>query len=461
MKGFFIYSLVNACYEVRLLCRRGATGALSFWLAERGHKVSLIDFTPKHIEIAKQREEENKIKLESIIVGDARELPYNGNSFDLVLLMGPLYHLTEKSDRLKSIQEAYRVLMPNGRIICEVISRYASMTDGFLFGLVNDPEFVPIVQRDIEIGLHKDTSQSQKYFTDGYFHRVEEVASELVECQFLFEELIAVTSFGCTIPDIENKMKDDNYRNILLNTIKSAEATFPGKPGKIAYASSDILPDGSTTDTEIYTINPTGGTPFQLTNNERQDTAPSYSPNGQRIAYQAFDGSDSEIYTIDATGGTFFQVTNNASDDHGPSYSPDGMRIAFNRWDGTDFEIYTVNVTGGGEVQITNNDKDDRGPSYSPNGEKLAYSHVAASDFEIYKISATGGTPVNITHNDQDDLGGSYSPNGRKIAYYRWDENPSGGLNAEIYKIHHNGGTPVRVTNSDSWDVAPSWGSRP
>jgi dipeptidyl aminopeptidase/acylaminoacyl peptidase len=133
----------------------------------------------------------------------------------------------------------------------------------------------------------------------------------------------------------------------LLNAIKPAEATFPGKPGKIAYASSDILPDGSTTDTEIYTINPTGGTPFQLTNNERRDTDPSYSPNGQRIAYTGTYG-DSEIYTINATGGTPLQVTNNTTDEDSPSYSPDGQRIAFSRWDGTDYEIYTVNATGGG-----------------------------------------------------------------------------------------------------------------
>jgi len=89
----------------------------------------------------------------------------------------------------------------------------------------------------------------------------------------------------------------------LLNAIKPAEATFPGKPGKIVYTSSDILPDGSTTDTEIYTINPTGGTPFQLTNNERRDTDPSYSPDGQRIAFSRWDGTDYEIYTVNATGG--------------------------------------------------------------------------------------------------------------------------------------------------------------
>jgi Tol biopolymer transport system component len=57
-------------------------------------------------------------------------------------------------------------------------------------------------------------------------------------------------------------------------------------------------------DQEIYTINPTGGTPFRLTNNTKDDDAPAYSPDGERIAYTGFkglgsddEGSHSEIYT--------------------------------------------------------------------------------------------------------------------------------------------------------------------
>ena len=95
-------------------------------------------------------------------------------------------------------------------------------------------------------------------------------------------------------------------------------------------------------------INPTGGTPFQITDNNTLDSWPSYSPDGRKLAYAGLVGTNTEIYTINATGGTPFQVTNNDTADHEPSYSPDGQRIALSRWDGTDFEIYTVNATGGG-----------------------------------------------------------------------------------------------------------------
>jgi ubiquinone/menaquinone biosynthesis C-methylase UbiE len=201
----------------------GATGAFSFWLAEQGHDVSLIDFVDKHIEIARQHEIDKGIRLTSAVVGDARELPFEDNTFDLVLLMGSLYHLTNKSDRLKSLEEAYRVLKPNGRIVCETISRYASMFDGFIFGLVDDPEFIPILQRDIKTGCHKDTSSSKKYFTDGHFHHPEELVNELQEARFVFEDIIAVTSFANAIQGIKSKLEDVNYLNTLLDTIKLVE----------------------------------------------------------------------------------------------------------------------------------------------------------------------------------------------------------------------------------------------
>jgi TolB protein len=95
---------------------------------------------------------------------------------------------------------------------------------------------------------------------------------------------------------------------------RPAEATFPGKNGKIAYQGFDGH------DFEIYTIYPGRAGKFKVTNNKTDDHAPSYSPNGNRIVYAGFDGHDTEIYTIDRGGGGRVQLAHNSTDDSSPSW---------------------------------------------------------------------------------------------------------------------------------------------
>jgi Tol biopolymer transport system component len=186
-------------------------------------------------------------------------------------------------------------------------------------------------------------------------------------------------------------------------------ATFPGQNGKIAYAVDDGSSGGM--DSEIYTSNPTGGKPFNVTNNHTNDKTPSYSPDGKRIAYSGWDGKDFEIYTINVGGGSKTKVTNNDTNDGAPSYSPNGKRIAYHGYDGKDFEIYTINARGGGgKVQVTYNitGKDEFGPDYSPDGKKIAYSGSSKTDFEIYTINVGGGGKSRVTNNDTNDLDPSW-----------------------------------------------------
>ena len=84
----------------------------------------------------------------------------------------------------------------------------------------------------------------------------------------------------------------------VLALSENAEATFPGKNGRIAYASYDRpFPKG---DSEIYTINPDGSGKTQLTHNNTDDLDPAYSSDGKKIVYAGQDGpkGDLEIYTI-------------------------------------------------------------------------------------------------------------------------------------------------------------------
>jgi ubiquinone/menaquinone biosynthesis C-methylase UbiE len=86
----------------------GAAGIYALPLAEKGYEVHLLDPVPLHVEQAKNASAEQECRgAKGIIttqVGDARELPYRNESANAVLLLGPLYHLTEKQDRLRALR---------------------------------------------------------------------------------------------------------------------------------------------------------------------------------------------------------------------------------------------------------------------------------------------------------------------------------------------------------------------
>jgi TolB protein len=208
----------------------------------------------------------------------------------------------------------------------------------------------------------------------------------------------------------------------------------------------------------------------RVTNNDKDDVEPSFSPYGKRIAYVASDGNDSEIYTIKVGGGSKTQVTNNDKYDFSPTYSPSGEKIAYECSDGnesvsTAIEICTINVRGGGKFKVTNNDTDDYHPDYSPNGNRIVYEGFEGREGDndsddastnIYTIKVGGGGKFNVTNSGKNDSVSntwpSYSPDGAKIAY--------AGPDREIYTINVGGGDKTQVTNNDTADYGLSWGRR-
>jgi ubiquinone/menaquinone biosynthesis C-methylase UbiE len=207
----------------RILDIGGATGVFSFWMAGLGHSVDLVDFTPKHIGIAKKLDEESSAKLHSAAVGDARSLAFADGTFDVVVMMGPLYHLVERADRINALREARRVLRKGGVVVCEAISRYASTLDGFIEGLGADPDFFEILTRDLKTGFHEDTSKIQRYFTDAYFHFPQELVDEILEVSFELTDILSVEGFGHLVPDLRSRLQDDEFRMNLLSTIRLIE----------------------------------------------------------------------------------------------------------------------------------------------------------------------------------------------------------------------------------------------
>lgn len=202
----------------------GATGAYSFWLHDMGHRVHLLDAAEFHIEAATKTSISENKPLASISLGDARSLPYADEQFDLVLLFGPLYHLQQKEDRIKSISEAKRVLKKDGLLLAATISRYASLFDGFWQGFIDDPAFENILKQDLEDGNHFNPVNHPMYFTDAHFHTQNEIEEEFSRAGFADHKSIAIEGFGWLIPDFMKKWNDEGSRNKMLDYIRQTES---------------------------------------------------------------------------------------------------------------------------------------------------------------------------------------------------------------------------------------------
>ena len=104
----------------------GGPGRYALALAKDGYSVDLIDLAPGNIAFAKQKAEECGVRLGFAMVGDARAIPsIDSESYDGVLCLGPLYHLIERNDRVRCIEEVRRVLKPGGLAFFAFISTYA------------------------------------------------------------------------------------------------------------------------------------------------------------------------------------------------------------------------------------------------------------------------------------------------------------------------------------------------
>jgi ubiquinone/menaquinone biosynthesis C-methylase UbiE len=203
----------------------GGPGRYAIWLAERGYRVHLVDPVPLHIEQARAESTSRpRSALTSAEVGDARALTCPDASADAVLLLGPLYHLPDRADRVRALAEARRVCRSGGVVVAATISRFASMLDGLRGGYLADPTFAAIAESDLRDGRHRNPTGDPRYFTTAYFHRPEEVAAECEAAGLAPEATVAIEGPAWLLPDLDAWLADDRRKAILLAVLAQLEA---------------------------------------------------------------------------------------------------------------------------------------------------------------------------------------------------------------------------------------------
>lgn len=203
----------------------GAEGAYALPLAEMGYGVHLLDPVASHVEAAVAASAaQAHAPLASVQRGDARLLPYADDVADVALLLGPLYHLVESSDRAKALSEARRVLRPGGLLMAAAISRFASTLDGIHSGSIHDPRFEAIVKRDLHDGVHRnpDVEGHPEWFTLAYFHTPDELGDEARRAGFHDVEVLAIEGVAAGAR-IDDDLDDPKRCESLLRAVERVE----------------------------------------------------------------------------------------------------------------------------------------------------------------------------------------------------------------------------------------------
>lgn len=153
----------------------GGTGAHSRWLAADGYRVRLVDPVPHHVEAAQEA------GIDAVL-GDARQLPADDGSFDVVFAAGPMYHLIERADRDLALAEARRVLRPGGLLAVAAINRYASFFENAAIGTLMRTAAQVAVEGIALTGTLFQPARG--HFTTAFFHEPAQLLDEVAAAGF-------------------------------------------------------------------------------------------------------------------------------------------------------------------------------------------------------------------------------------------------------------------------------------
>jgi SAM-dependent methyltransferase len=196
----------------------GGPGRYARWLADERYAVHHRDLVPLHIEQLRTDHPD----IDSALA-DARALDLPDDSADAVLLLGPLYHLEDRGERLAALREAARVLRPGGVLVAAAITRWAARLDGVMSKALY--RTLPDLVRTLdEVG--EPTGVLPPLFPGSftaYTHRPDELRAEVAEAGLEVVDLVAVESILFALADLEERLADPDEREVLLASARALQ----------------------------------------------------------------------------------------------------------------------------------------------------------------------------------------------------------------------------------------------
>lgn len=211
-------SYLNKKYKI--LDLGGGAGAYSFPLAKMLNKVTLADLSPKLIEEARNKKDLEKVdNLISCDIENAINLSYENDTFDVVLLFGPLYHLLDEDEREKCINEIYRVLKNGGLIFASFIP-YLSGSIAIIDRYFRHNEQVNVDNLNKVFETGKFNNNSLSGFQEGYYPTLDEIKKLFSKNGFEQIDMLSIRGIGYEKEDSLYNIKDKEMFNKIIEIIE-------------------------------------------------------------------------------------------------------------------------------------------------------------------------------------------------------------------------------------------------
>jgi cyclopropane fatty-acyl-phospholipid synthase-like methyltransferase len=200
----------------RILDIGGATGVYSFYLAQEGHEVTLLDIVPEHISVAQAKAQSLGLKNLQCILSDILDFPTDIPPFDLIISHGPMYHLLDPQDRIASMRKVQALLKESGTALTFGINRYAGFFYGMVSGRIAEPEYYSSVKKEIESGV-------RPLPPGWYFHTPDRMSQEVEAAGLKVIKTIGVVGPSWMYPHGDERWKEETGRGKILEIARLVE----------------------------------------------------------------------------------------------------------------------------------------------------------------------------------------------------------------------------------------------